>query len=121
MIDPSNEELVPIEESRSLFPLVRRRRKKDDPSGARTEVGYATLMRLATKGNSNGIKLYSLIIAVVRFTSKEAVARYLRKAAEAEAGAPAETDKQRARRAAKAREAAQKALYPAARKPGRKP
>jgi hypothetical protein len=84
VIDPSIEDLVPVMDSRALFPRVRLK-SKDDPS-ERALVGYATILRWCTRGDGRGIKLDSLVISGVRYTSKQAVGRFLRAASAAEDG-----------------------------------
>jgi hypothetical protein len=121
MIDPSTEELIPLRESGALF-RPRRFRSKDDPSGARTRIGYSTLLRLCTNGDKHANILTSVVILGCRYTTREAVLRYLTEAArrDASAGSPSETVAQHARRVARAKELAKKALHPGS-KERRKP
>src|SRR5262245_44916336 len=98
VIDPSIEDLVPVMDSRALFPPSRRK-SADDPSNARTLIGVAKLLQLCTRGNSRGIKLESLIISGVRYTSRQAIARFLRAASAAEDGRADEAVTRRAKKA----------------------
>jgi hypothetical protein len=83
VIDPSIEDLVPVMDSRHLFPRSRRRRG-DGPDGERTLIGLAKLLKLCSRGNRQGIRLESLLISGVRYTSRQAVGRFLRATSAAE-------------------------------------
>jgi hypothetical protein len=98
MIDPSSEDLVPVMDSRALFPPVRLK-SAGDPSGERAQVAYATILRLCTRGDKKGIRLESLVISGVRYTSKQAVGRFLKAASAAEDGRPDGAVTRRAKKA----------------------
>jgi hypothetical protein len=120
MIDAKTEKLVAVKDSQDLFPF-RRRKKKDEPEKSRVSV--ATIMRWISAG-VDGIRLESLLLGHVRYTSEEAVGRFLDAVSAASDGSPIpspETVKQRATRTARAAKEARALLYPEEKPRGRKP
>jgi hypothetical protein len=88
MIDPAIEEIFPLVEARAVFPPVRHR-SASDPGLGRAQIGMVSLIRLCNRGDRNGVRLESLKLSGVRYTSRQAIARYLRAASEAQDRAPA--------------------------------
>jgi hypothetical protein len=120
MINVKTETLITVDESRALCPW-RRRKKKGE--AAKSTVSAATVWRWINVG-VGGVKLESLLLGHVRYTSREAVDRFLEAVSAATVGEPipgAETVKQRATRAARAAKEARAALYPEGGPKGRKP
>jgi hypothetical protein len=87
MIDPETEELILLREALKLFPM-RRRKSRDDPSGERTTVGYATALNWCIHGDENGSRLDNLLLGGHRYTSRAAIGRFLRATAERQAHQP---------------------------------
>jgi hypothetical protein len=115
MIDPATEELIPLRLCNVLFP-PRRLKRGDDPDGERAMVGYTSLLKWCLHGDPRGVRLETVVIGGCRYSSRQAVNRFIA-AGQSDPTAPArETLIGHERRLKRAKEAAQKALSPPKRK-----
>jgi len=63
-VNIAQEQLIPFAQARDAFP-------------GRKRVGLATLHRWRLQGVRGGVKLETLVVGGVRFTSREAIARFV--------------------------------------------